>query len=178
MSKSIAVAAVFPALLLSAVPALAQSMGAPSALRTQTSKPQPTINLGSLGKVDTTSRAHVKVFDGRDSALHSPPQPAERKATLYVRKAGDDKRQDAQPSQSGISLTKSGRGTLEAQPSRCEHASAVRGLYRTYLGREGAMAQSTGPAGALATHSGTKAPVGRAQASNNLKQLGTANACR
>jgi len=114
-----------------------------------------------------------------------------------MRKSGDDKRQDARPSGSG--LTKSGPGALQfqrgttatAQDSSAAECTAA-GHVKVFDGRTVEVAPAGGGSRAVAVRgtglgkelTGTLAQPGgetaapRAQSANNLKQLGTANTCR
>ena len=133
----------------------------------------------SPGSCPAGATAHVKVFSGRDFAavdsqgsagvdsrqgsgvLRQPSQESApmRPATLYVRKAGDDKRQDEQPLPGASGITKTGAGRLEVQPG---DASAATPHVKAFSGNTGGV-------------DGEQAP--RARQQNNLRQMGLANSC-
>ena len=111
MSKlvTISAAALAAIVVLTAVPAAAQRHPGPSDLRDADRVPQTAIAIPALIRsraqaepsvpAPDSAAGKVKVFDGAGQpdirAAEEPTSTA--KATLYGRKAGDDKRLDAQP---------------------------------------------------------------------------------
>lgn len=109
MSKlvTISAAALAATLTLTAVPATAQRHPGPSDLRDADRQPQTAIAIPALIRsraeaeppAPDAAAGKVKVFDGAGQPdIRAAAEPTSTaKATLYGRKAGDDKRLDAQP---------------------------------------------------------------------------------
>lgn len=120
MKKSIVIAAAASAFLFTAAPAFAQdaACAAPGHRDGFDGPHGSASNLRDAPSADPTAarRPGFNGPHGSASDLRDAPRPEGRhipRATLYGRKAGDDKRQDAQPAPRPSSgLTKVGTGTL------------------------------------------------------------------
>lgn len=123
MSKSIIMTAAVAALFVIAAPAFAQDAGRPAAgfngphgsatnLR-DTPSSDPT-EANPDGRRPGFEGPHGSATNLRDAPSSDPTQAGViRRATLYGRKAGDDKRQDGKPApQPSHGVTKVGAGTL------------------------------------------------------------------
>ena len=127
MSKHIMIPAAFAAMvMLTAVPAAAQRHPGPSDLRDADRAPQTAIAIPALirsraqaepsAPAPDSAAGKVKVFDGAGQPdIRAAEEPASTaKATLYGRKAGNDKRLDAQP------------GTDEAAAARMQSSNNLK----------------------------------------------------
>ncbi|MES2443499.1 MAG: hypothetical protein V4574_11775 [Pseudomonadota bacterium] len=120
MSKSIIVAAAVSAFFLAA-PAFAQDAGCPApgfngphgSATNLRDTPSSDPTAAAPGRRPGFEGPHGSATNLRDTPSSDPTAAHIRPATLYGRKAGDDKRQDAQPAPRPTGgLTKVGAGTL------------------------------------------------------------------
>ena len=128
MTKNAILAAALPALLFTAVPAFAQVSGQlVSTGALYDPHGSATSHRDRPSGDPTAARPHRPAFNGphgsaSDLTDRPPSDPTARhipRATLYGRKAGDDKRQDGKPAPRPTGgLTKAGAGTLAVGNNR------------------------------------------------------------
>ena len=119
MSKSIITTAAALALFVSAAPAFAQDAGCPApgfngphgSATNLRDTPSSDPTAAAPGRHPGFEGPHGSATNLRDTPSSDPTAAHIRRATLYGRKAGDDKRQDYQTARPS-GLTKVGAGTL------------------------------------------------------------------